>query len=141
MPYEILRLFQESETAPKWSEVHSTNAGGSQSGGLGYSIGKLADIGGACKCGSQWMTRAQGFAAQPLVRVQDIENGNRLMAAPMAFALAAYAIVMLLLFYDAFTIDFQEPTPRRYRFSVRGLLLVVSATALLFGLAAVFSAH
>ena len=57
----------------------------------------------------------------------------------MAFALAAFVIVASLLFYDALTIDFQDPTPRSVRFSVRGLLFLVTVTAISFGLAAAIS--
>ena len=59
----------------------------------------------------------------------------------MAFAVAAYAIVALLLFYDALTINFQDPTPRRVRFSLRGLLLTVATAAIMFGIAAAISAR
>ena len=59
----------------------------------------------------------------------------------MAFAIATYVIVAFLLFYDALTTNFQDPTPRSFRFSLRGLLVTVTVSAILFGLAAAISAR
>jgi hypothetical protein len=59
----------------------------------------------------------------------------------MAFVLAAFVVAALLLFYDAITIDFESPTPRNIRFRLRGLLLIVTATAVSIGLAAAISAR
>jgi hypothetical protein len=57
----------------------------------------------------------------------------------MAFILATFIAVASLLFYDAITTDFTSPTPRSFRFTLRGLLLAVTVTAVLFGLAAATS--
>ena len=57
----------------------------------------------------------------------------------MNFALAAYSIVAMLLFYVAISTNFRSPPPRNVRFSLRWLFWALTVTAGVFGFVAAIS--